>query len=146
MLQIPNEFLYRQNEFLLMAVLLALQLIATEVGFRRGYAVRSRIDRNVQSHHSVLQTGVLGLLALLLAFTFSMSATRYDIRRSLLIEEANALRTTYLRSRLLAEPLQDKISRVMRVYLDARLEYYDAGLSEEKLERASPKLLSARNQ
>src|SRR5881394_263672 len=46
----------------------------------------------------------LGLLALLLAFTYSLSLSRYEQRRSLVTQEANAIGTAYLRAQLLDEP------------------------------------------
>jgi hypothetical protein len=76
---LSEECLYRQNEFLTVGTLLGLLLGATEIGFRRGRAVRCRIEDSAKSHYWTLQAGVMGLLALLLAFTFSMAvyAMRY---------------------------------------------------------------------
>ncbi len=75
-------FLYRQNEFALIMVLVALLFVATEIGFRRGCNATARLEETAKSHHSTLQTGVMGLLALLLAFTFSISRPRATRRAS----------------------------------------------------------------
>jgi len=64
---------------------------------------------------------LLGLLAFLLAFTFGIAATRFDARRQLVLEEANAIGTTYLRAALLPEPQSAEIRRLLRDYTDLRL-------------------------
>jgi hypothetical protein len=64
---------------------------------------------------------VLGLLAFILAFTFGMTASRFDVRRQLLLQEANAIGTTYLRAGLLPQTQGLEIRRLLREYADVRL-------------------------
>jgi hypothetical protein len=66
--------------------------------------------------------GVLTLLALLLGFTYSMSAGRFEHRRQLVIEEANAIGTTYLRAKTLPEPRSSEIQELLRQYTALRVE------------------------
>jgi len=134
---LAEEFLYRQNEFLIVGALLALLLIATEVGFRGGRSVRSAIEESAKSHYWTLQAGVMGLLALLLAFTFSMSVTRYESRRQLLVDEANAIGTTYLRSQMLPEPYQSEVAKLIGDYVANRLRDYGTALDEDEVEVAN---------
>ena len=68
-------------------------------------------------------TSVLGLLALLIAFSFSLSLQRYDARRELVISEANALGTTWLRTGLLDEADRTRLRAVLREYVDIRVEF-----------------------
>jgi hypothetical protein len=134
-------FLYRQSEVLLVAVLLAVLLIATEIGFRRGRTVGKQMEAPATAHHSTLQTGAMGLLALLLAFAFSMSVTRYENRKQLLVDESNAIGTAWLRSRMLAQPFQGAIAKLIRDYTTARLDDYQvAQLHDETLEAANRRL------
>lgn len=70
---------------------------------------------------------ILGLLAFLLAFTFGMAATRFDARRQSVLEEANAIGTTYLRARLLPQPQRAEIARLLREYADVRVEGIQKG-------------------
>jgi hypothetical protein len=63
----------------------------------------------------------LGLLAFMLAFTFGMAASRFDTRKQLVLDEANAVGTTYLRTAMLPEE-RDGIRALLRSYVDARLE------------------------
>ena len=63
----------------------------------------------------------LGLLAFLLAFTFGMAASRYDTRRQLVLQEANAIGTTYLRAEMLPEPQRSEIRNLLREYAALRV-------------------------
>ena len=56
------------------------------------------------AHAQTWETEVLGLLALLVGFSFGMAVDRFDARRQLIVDEANAIGTTYLRTRFLPEP------------------------------------------
>lgn len=70
-----------------------------------------------------LLSAVLGLLALLLGFTFSLALNRYEARRDLVLQEANAIGTTWLRAQLLEEPGRTEVSGLLRRYADARLHW-----------------------
>src|SRR6185436_2599128 len=72
----------------------------------------------------VVDGAVFGLLGLLIAFTFSGAAARFDERRQLIIEEANDIGTAYLRIDLLPESAQSRLRELFRQYLDSRLETY----------------------
>jgi hypothetical protein len=75
----------------------------------------------------------LGLMSLLLSFTFSIAINRYDTRRSLVLEEANAIGTAYQRADILAEPLRTALIGPLRDYTQVRIAFYDAGEDEAKL-------------
>lgn len=81
-------------------------------------------------HHresiGVVQGALLGLVGLLLAFGLTMAVTRYEVRRDVLVEEANAIGTTYLRAQLLTEPERSASLDLLRVYTDAAIEMNDA--------------------
>jgi hypothetical protein len=65
--------------------------------------------------------GVLGLLGLLLAFSFGMVLDRYESRRELVVQEANAIGTAYLRVQLLDEPHRSRLSRLLVAYTENRI-------------------------
>lgn len=77
-----------------------------------------------------LEGALLGLLALLLSFTFSMSASRYDTRRSLIIQEANNISTVFLRTDLYPDSTRLVFKKELRQYLEARIHYYNVGNDE----------------
>ena len=70
----------------------------------------------------VLVSAVLGLLALLIGFTFSIVLNRFEARRELVLQDANAIGTAYLRAQLLEEPHRARLSRLLVVYTDNRIE------------------------
>ncbi len=75
---------------------------------------------------------LLGLLGLLLAFTFSMSSTRYDKRRELVIEEANDIGTAILRADLYPDSIRQLLRDNFREYVEARISFYQAGIDYDK--------------
>ena len=119
--------LYTTNEALIAGVLLLSLLAATEAGFYFGRRAKSRIEEKTKSQISVIQGSVLGVLGLLLGFTISMAVSRYEMRKQLVLEEANAIGTSYLRTTLLPEPDRSYIAGRLRHYLDLRLQYSRAG-------------------
>jgi hypothetical protein len=75
---------------------------------------------------------VLGLLALLLGFTFSLAVDRFDARRVLVLEEANAIGTAYLRAQLLEEPHRTRMSDILRNYTENRIKLGEASVRQEQ--------------
>jgi hypothetical protein len=93
-----------------------------------GHAARRIISRTVteqdDSEHAqegYLVGSMLGILALLMAFSFSMALDRYEERRHLVVQEANAIGTAYLRAQLLDEPYRTRLSRLLVDYTDNRI-------------------------
>lgn len=75
---------------------------------------------------SALQASTLGLLGLLLGFSFSMAVNRYDLRRQLEVDEANAISTTWLRAAALDEPDRTAARKVLRAYVSVRSDFHNA--------------------
>ncbi|CAG9181565.1 hypothetical protein LMG23992_04528 [Cupriavidus laharis] len=84
----------------------------------------------------VVASAIFALLGLLIAFTFSGAAGRFDARRTLIVQEANDIGTAYLRLDLLAAPARDELRETFRQYLDARLEAYRAVPDRERVAQA----------
>lgn len=83
---------------------------------------------------SAVDGAVFGLMGLLIAFTFSGAAARFDTRRALIVEEANDIGTAWLRLDLLPDSLQPALREKFRQYLDARLAAYRAVPDEAKIQ------------
>jgi hypothetical protein len=99
-------------------------LIFMEIGRRFRVRQSARDPDLAKAGFGAIEGSVLGLLGLLLAFTFSGAGTRFDARRQLIIEETNAIGTAYLRLDILSAAAQSKIREYFRQYLDARLNVY----------------------
>lgn len=76
---------------------------------------------------SAIEGSLFGLLGLLLAFTFSMSASRYDARKAIMVEEANDIGTALLRADMYEDSLRNAFRQDFQEYIKARIAYYDAG-------------------
>jgi hypothetical protein len=94
-----------------------------------GMLLRSRRQESSESTRSDFNTVVgatLTLLGLLIGFTFSMATTRYDLRKSLEEEEANAISTEYARLDLLPGGAPAGLQNLLRQYTDLRIRFYEA--------------------
>ena len=104
--------------------MLATMLLAAFAGHCVHRWVRRRAQADDEGSHnqeSYLVGSMLGFLALLMAFSFSMALDRYEERRHLVIQEANAIGTAYLRTQLLDEPHRGRLSRLLVAYTDNRI-------------------------
>jgi len=93
---------------------------------------RRRKRAEQESEPSIAQEGyligsVLGLLGLILAFSFGMALNRYEARRDLVTKEANAIGTAYLRTQLLDEPYRGQLSRLLTRYTENRIAFATSG-------------------
>jgi hypothetical protein len=121
-------------QVMLVLGMVAILLGAVEIGYRRG--MRAGPDEHVLSHATAWEGGLLGLLALLLGFTFAMAVTRFDNRRDLIPEEANAIESVGLRAHCLDRPSRDEVQALLPSYLDARIRSYATGISLRQTELA----------
>jgi hypothetical protein len=103
---------------LIFAVGLFAVLAAFEIGRVLGVRATGRGGGDV----STLESAVLGLLALMIGFTFAMALTRFEARRDAVLNEANAIGTTALRARLLPAPHGAEALGSLREYVKIRLD------------------------
>ena len=129
---LPSIF---RNQWLILIVVGILLLALGEVGFRSGLRLFVAKDEPRKGQIVGIQGAVLGMLALLLGFTFSMAVGRYETRRDLVLKEANAIGTTYLRASFLPETHAKAVEDLLRRY-NARLSFDDAGSNHSKIAAA----------
>lgn len=96
-------------------------LLSEELGYRFGRWRRTRREPEQEAPVGGIVAAELGLLAFMLAFVFGVAASRFDERRKLMIDEANAIGTTYLRAGLLPSPHRETARQILRDYLNVRL-------------------------
>jgi len=116
-----GKLFYGGNLWLLFLASATVFLLVFEIGYRLGKSQGGNIDEATKSWIATIDGAVLTMLSLLLAFSFGMAENRFDARRQLVVDEANAIGTTYLRSQWLAEPHRTEIARLLRQYVDLRL-------------------------
>ena len=105
-----------------LSLIFALSLVALISSAMIGCYIGERATERAGASISTLDGAILGLLALMIGFTFSMSLTRFDARRDAVLQEANAIGTTALRARLLPAPYATQALKLLREYTDIRLE------------------------
>ena len=99
-------------------------LLLQEVGRRIGVRRRAKDPEGAGTGLGTIETAVFALLGLLIAFTFSGAASRFDGRRQLVAQEANAIGTAYLRLDMVAPDARSALRQHFGQYLDSRLAVY----------------------
>jgi hypothetical protein len=112
--QVPLVWLY----ILTVAMVLVSIWMGTSMGLRR----RNQPAHEEETSLGTIISATLGLLAFMLAFTFGMSAERFQTRKGLLLDEINVINTTYLRAGLLLEPHRSEIHKLLLEYVDLRVD------------------------
>ena len=90
---------------------------ATATGVLLGRRLRHHSEV-LREPFGVLQGALLGVVGLILAFGLSLAVGRYEGRRTAVVDEANAIGTTYLRAQLIAEPARTRSLALLREYTD----------------------------
>ena len=130
-----EELFYSYSSVVIAAVLFVLIYLGNEAGFLLGRFVQARTDNEMKSLTGSIQASILGLLALLLGFTFSMSMQRYDQRSMALIDEVNAIGTAMLRAELLPAAYQAQALQILEQYTSLRVAVSTIDMTKER-ERA----------
>jgi protein-S-isoprenylcysteine O-methyltransferase Ste14 len=112
-------------------------LLSVELGWRLGNRNRQRAEKEKDAPIGAVVGAALGLLAFLLAFTFGMAATRYDTRKSVVLQESNAIGTTYLRADFLPEPQRTETQDLLREYAALRVQGAATIMSLEGMSKAA---------
>ncbi len=114
------QFLDSIPPWLFFALTAIISLLSIEAGLRLGRRRRRLAEHEEGGPVGSVIGATLGLLAFMLAFTFGMTASRFDTRKQLLLDEVNAIGTTYLRTGLLLEPHRTQTRRLLREYVEIR--------------------------
>lgn len=109
----------------ILLVFAILSLVFYELGFRLGRWWQDRMPGEQEGPTGVLIGAVLGLMAFMLAVTMGMAADRFDSRRGLVLEEANAIGKAYLLADYLPDPQRGELRELLREYLPLRISSSD---------------------
>jgi hypothetical protein len=116
---------FRLSSLELALILLGITLGATLLGWLLGRRLRAH-RASLREPLVAVQGALLGLVALILALGLTMAVGRYDARRTAVVDEANAIGTTYLRAQTLREPIRTRSLELLRGYTDAAIGYAEA--------------------
>ena len=117
-----GEIIYGLNSFVIACTLFVSMAVVIEAGYRFGRARAGTAGEAPRTHIHAILASLLGVLALLLGFTFSLALQRYDSRSQSVVDEANAIGTTYLRAQLWPVSVRGDIQKLLQSYLNIRVE------------------------
>jgi hypothetical protein len=113
-------FFFGLNAWVLALLLIGVLFGATGAGLLAGRAIHARSD-DFREPFGVLQAALIGFMGLVLAFGLSLAVGRYESRRAHVVDEANAIGTTYLRAQTLAEPERTASMDLLRSYTETSI-------------------------
>lgn len=115
-----SYFMYTLPLWAIFCIIVAMSLLAVELGFRLAQRLNRGKKGEGEGDAGGIVAALLGLLAFILAFSFSITTNRFDTRKQLVLAEANAITTTYLRARLIPEAQGNAIQKLLEEYVDIR--------------------------
>jgi len=118
-----TRFLFHSNPWLLPIAMLLILSLAIEVPFRLGRSLASLMKLRSDAFN-VVQAGLLTLASFVLGLSFAQASARFDVRRDLVVKEANAIGTTWLRADLLGPARSLQFRRILTSYTAVRLGAY----------------------
>ncbi len=112
-------------------------LLPLLIGQYLGVAARKKSDEVPNTQVNSVVVTAFSLLALMIAFTFQIAASRYEARKQLLMDEVTKIRTSYLRAGLIPEPYRTNTKSLLIEYVDDRLQVaYDMEALGRALKRS----------
>jgi hypothetical protein len=115
----------------------AVLLLAHEIGFRLRALSKDREESGWEKQVHETRNQIAVLLSLLLGFAMTMALSRFDERKHLVIDEANAIGTVYLRTATQPEPIRSSAPALLRDYVDSRLLIFGANAQAGERESAA---------
>ena len=125
-----------EHPWVLFGVLFLALTIVVELGHLLGLATAANSDERLREPMVATRDSVSLLLSLLLGFTLAMALPRYEERKKLVVDEANAIGTSALRAQMLPEPVRGKILQLLSEYVDARVNFSAARLDAQGLQQS----------
>ena len=119
--------------YVLSFIIFCLILISNWLGYQYKKRQLELYPGQVQEAMGSVEGSMLGVLSLLLGFTFSVAVSKYEARRHFTVDEANLIGTAILRCDMYPDSIRSPLLADFKQYIEARIDYYDAGNNEEKL-------------
>ncbi|HEV8080035.1 MAG TPA: hypothetical protein VGP43_04935 [Chitinophagaceae bacterium] len=130
-----NSFLYNIPAFLIAVFLFAGILVFHILGFKIIKYQKNKDPEFSTAGIGPLEGALLGLISLLLAFTFNKSAANHDNRNGLLLQEANDIEAALLRADLYPDSIRKQFRNEFKEYIISRIDYYKANRNTKKIQQ-----------
>jgi uncharacterized membrane protein HdeD (DUF308 family) len=135
------NFLNQFSSFTIASSVFGLMMLFFYLGIQLRKMREKKLHNVEEKSIGAIEGSLLGLLALLLSFTFSMSSSRHDKRINVIVEEANNIGTAILRADLYPDSIRSAFRKDFKAYLESRIDFFEAGHDMQKimktLERSS---------
>jgi hypothetical protein len=128
-----ESFIYQIDPFWQVTILFVLMLLAVYLGDKIGDWTKKQKGSVADGNSATLIGALFALAAFLLAFTFSMSANRFDTRREIIVQEANNIGTAVLRADLYPDSIRQEFRSEFKKYIEARIAFFDAGINMDEI-------------
>ena len=124
-------------------IIVIIILIAIRIGFMFGDYHRKKGGETALGPVNTVVGALMGLMAFLLAFIFGITASRYDAKKNLLLDEVNAIETTYKKAGLIVEPYRSSIRNNLREYVSIRLDLATNNASFDETIKTSERIFNS---
>lgn len=133
------------NLLVFFLVLVVLQLVSKEIGYRLGMLKKDQPNAKDESI-GIVSASIYGLLAFALAFNLSLASTRYGDRRDAVLQEANGIGTLWLQAKAVAHPRAEAIAALTERYVVVRRDAVKADFGSPEVAAASQEISQLQNQ
>jgi len=121
--------------YLLSVIIFFLILLFNWAGFKFKKWQLEKYPGRLPENLGSIEGSMLGAMALLLGFTFSIAISKFETRRQLTVEEANDIGTAILRCDMYPDSVRNPLRADFKEYIETRIAYYEVGDDEEKIKQ-----------
>jgi len=121
--------------YLLSAIIFFLILLFNWFGFKFKKRHLEKYPGRVPEDLGAVEGSMLGVMALLLGFTFSIAISKFETRRQITVDEANEIGTAILRCDMYPDSVRNPLRSDFKEYIETRISYYAVGDDEDKIKQ-----------
>ena len=134
-----SNFFLQIPSYILVLIIFFLIILFNWWGFRYKKKQLQKYPGQVPENMGAVEGSILGVLSLLMGFTFSLAVGKFETQRELTTEEANDIGTAILRCDMYPDSVRSPLRADFKEYVEARLDYYTAGNDLEKINQSMVK-------
>lgn len=125
-----DTLFFQLPTYLLFILIFSFILLANWLGYRFKRRQLEKYPGQVMEGMGSIEGSILGVMSLLLGFTFSLAVSKFEARRHVIVDEANTIGTAILRCDMYPDSIRIPLRKEFKDYIETRIAYYDAGNDE----------------
>ncbi|HTE24619.1 bestrophin-like domain [Flavitalea sp.] len=130
-----DTLFFQLPTYILFVLIFSFILLANWLGYWYKKRQLEKYPGQVMEGMGSIEGSILGVMSLLLGFTFSLAVGKFESRRHVIVEEANTIGTAILRCDMYPDSIRNPLRQNFKEYVEARIAYYDAGSDEDIMSR-----------